>query len=141
MMQHIDEGTLRRMQDEPLMLNESQRRHLDTCERCQERAETARTDMRSAATVLASPAPAFDAQAALARFERQSERSSQGSAARRRLHLWHHVYRTPTRAIGGLAAALVVVASLALTPAGSLAQSFVSVFQPQQVQPLYVSMS
>ena len=137
---HIDEGTLRRIEDEPLLLTESERRHLDTCERCRERAVSVEADMRSAG-LLAAPAPRFDAHAALARFEGTAKATTGAPAWRRRLQLWLHAYPTPARATGGFAGAAVLVAGLALTPAGSLAQSFISSFQPQQVQPIYVSVS
>jgi hypothetical protein len=140
-MRHIDDGTLRRVQDEPLLITESQREHLEACERCRERATSTAADMRSAVSLLAAPLPAFDGRAALARFERQVKGRSQSSPARRRLTLWLHTYRTQARATGGIAAAAVLVGSLTLTPAGSLAQSFISTFQPQTVQPLYVSTS
>jgi hypothetical protein len=138
-MRHIDDGTLRRLQDEPLIMTEAQRSHLTACERCRDRAaEMART----AQTVSAAfAAPSFDADGALtqlhARIERdglQPVRTSRvrGSArAGRRLRAW----------MAGPVAAVALVGALVFTPAGSLAQTFITIFQPKQVQAVPISVA
>jgi hypothetical protein len=134
-MKHIDDGTLRRLQDEPLIMSEAQRAHLTACERCRERsAEIAGT---AAAVSGAFAAPAFDADTALVQLHARMERD----------HL-HPVRTARVRTSGmgrlrawmaGPVAAVVLVGALVFTPAGSLAQSFVTIFQPTQVQAIPVN--
>lgn len=138
-MGHIDDGTLRRVQDEPLTAAEGLRRHLEGCERCRERAASIRADASAATTLLSAPMPGFDGAAALARFERMVAGGRPASTSLGRVQVWLQRRRLQTKALGGLAAAAALVGAVALTPAGSLAQSFITIFQPQQVAPLYVT--
>lgn len=130
-MRHIDEGTLRRLQDEPLIATDAQRRHLSECERCRAQAAQIAT---TAATVSAATfaAPAFDAGTALnhfhARIEREHLQPVQTARVRpsagRRVKAW----------MAGPLAAVALIGALVFTPAGSLAQTFMTIFQPKQVQ-------
>jgi hypothetical protein len=137
-MRHIDEGTLRRLQDEPLIVTDVQRRHLSECERCRaQAAQIAATAATVSAATFATPAPAFDAGTALnrlhARIERdhlqpvQTKRAYSGAG--RRLKAW----------VAGPVAALALIGALVFTPAGSLAQTFMTIFQPKQVQAVPVN--
>ncbi len=53
----------------------------------------------------------------------------------------HRLTRSLIKSAGGLAAAAALVGVLALTPAGSLAQSFLTIFQPKQFVAIPVTMS
>jgi hypothetical protein len=135
-MRHIDDGTLRRLQDEPLIVTETQRDHLASCERCRARSEAIGRD--AAGTAVLMGAPAFDAAPALTRLHARIERDrlqpvytrrTAPATARSRIRAW----------MAGPVAAVALAGALAWTPAGSLAQSFITIFQPQQVAPLYVT--
>ena len=68
-MAHLSDGKLRRLYDEPLSGPESERRHYAGCATCQARFARIADDARGAAELLAVPAPAVDARAALAGLE------------------------------------------------------------------------
>lgn len=87
--------------------------------------------------LLAVATPQFDARSALPRVRQQLPQRSAGAVWQARLLEWLHA--TVTRPLVGAAAAVALIASLFLTPAGSLAQHFITVFQPQQVAPLEVT--
>jgi hypothetical protein len=55
-MRHLDEGTLRRLYDEPLAVGATQRDHYATCALCQERAVAVAADARAASPWLPMPA-------------------------------------------------------------------------------------
>ncbi len=137
-MRHIDEGTLRRLQDEPLIATDAQRHHLSQCEHCREQAAQIAA---TAATVSVATfgTPAFDAGTALNRLHARIERDhlqpvqtkrARGSAGRR-LRTW----------MAGPVAAVALIGALILTPAGSLAQTFMTIFQPKQVQAVSVNIN
>lgn len=135
-MRHIDDGTLRRLQDEPLIVTETQRHHLASCERCRTRSEVIGRD--AAGTAVLMGAPAFDAAPALTRLHARIERDwlqpvytrrTAPATARRRIRAW----------MAGPVAAVALAGALAWTPAGSLAQSFITIFQPKQIQAVPVS--
>lgn len=136
-MRHIDDGTLRRLQDEPLTITEAQRTHLTGCERCRARsAEIARTAESVSGHFTA---PAFDAETALTQLQARVERdhlqpvrtNRVADNGMRRLRAW----------MAGPAAAVVLVGALVFTPAGSLAQAFMTIFQPTQVQAIPISLN
>lgn len=133
-MAHLTDGTLRQMIDQPAGVASTARAHFDGCSRCRERLESFRAD---ASRVYASFEAADirpDVGRALARFHREE---AAGGAPRRRLSgFWLQ------RKVWAGAAAVALVATSALTPAGGLAaQHFLTIFQPQRLKPVLVSES
>lgn len=132
-MRHLTDGTLRRLYDEPLALDEEPRAHYQACADCQLRFGQLAGDARRAAALLAVPGATVDAEAALRRVKaaaaaRAPSRPAFGLA--RRLG-----WRKP--AVAALLAA-GLVGTLAFT---SLGQSLVQIFEPTTVTPVQVSES
>ena len=140
-MRHADDGALRRMLDEPFAVAADVRRHLEGCPDCRARAAAIADEARATAAVLAAQtAPnAVDAAAAYRRFAAR-EPSPVRVGLRERLSALvggrNRRYAAP--AFGVLAAALIVVA-LVFTPIGTLAQSFLTIFEPHQFVAINVS--
>lgn len=135
-MRHIDDGTLRRLQDEPLIVTEAQRAHLARCRRCQSRS----AGMAGTAAAVSAAFPAsgpFDGEGALAQFHARIEREGMQPVRTSR------VRRSGTRSLrawmAGPVAALALIGALVFTPAGSLAQTFITIFQPKQIQAVPIS--
>lgn len=138
-LRHIGDGTLRRMHDEPFIVTDRQRDHIQSCERCRERLAGIARDVDFTAAAFASDAPAFSSTAALATVK---QRLAEEKVQRSRLVGWLDLYRGQLQAgLGSMAAALALVGALLFTPAGSLAQSFITVFQPTQVTAISVTSS
>ena len=130
-MQHLSDGALRRLYDEPFALDEETRAHYNDCADCQARFATVADDARHTLALMAVPAATVDPAAALARVR------SRTAPARPRLS----VVRGGSRRLvfGGLAAAVLavgLVGTLAFTP---LAANLVKVFEPTQVTPVAVT--
>jgi hypothetical protein len=134
-MRHLDDGTLRRMSDEPLAISDADRAHFDSCIRCQESYRLIAAEAEQAASLLtvdasaARPAPAAQALPEL-RARLAQENVRRVPAWRSRLPF---AWPGTGRPLGGVAAAAVLIGALTLTPAGSLAQSLITIFQPKQV--------
>lgn len=136
-MAHLSDGTLRRMVDEPLAIADSDRRHYRACSHCQEQgAQIAALAGTTARIFGAAPAP-LDTARAFAQVGRRV--ALQGSAAHAGRWSLPRTLRHAVRPAGGVAAALALVGALALTPAGSLAQSLITIFQPQQISTVQVT--
>lgn len=137
-MRHLDDGTLRRIYDEPLIVSDGERAHLRSCERCRERQTSIAATARDAAALFHTDVPTFHSAAALQRVHRRLPEGRPVAAGR--FVRWVEEYRDSFRAgLGSAVAALALIGALLFTPAGSLAQSFITIFQPKQVTPLYVS--
>lgn len=128
-MEHLNEGALRRLYDDPLGLPEPQRAHFADCTECKARFETVAADARRVAEALAVAPVQVDAAAALA-----AVRSRPAAAPVRRLRLPSSRWR-PALAVG-LAAALVAV--LAVT---GVAEQLLTIAQPTQVAAVPVTTS
>lgn len=132
-MKHLDDGALRRLLDEPLSQGGS---HLAACERCRRRSAEIARDAAEARRLLAMADSPVELAPALARMR-----------ARTSIPHMNRVERTvapeiPRRRVPLLAAlAACLVAGLAFTPAGSWAQSLVTIFQPRSVAAVPVSLS
>ena len=139
---HLAEGTLRRLIDEPLGVAEAERGHYAGCALCQQRYAAVAATAQATASLLDVADPRPDVHQALA-------------ATRSRLTPVRHVTvieriremiglsttmpaaggrgsRRLIKPLGGLAAAACLVSAFAFTPAGSLAQGFLSIFEPAQ---------
>src|SRR5919205_3504456 len=137
-MRHLDDGTLRRMQDDPFFAGDGRRDHLRSCERCRERQAAIAADARHTAALFDADAPMFHTRPALQRVHRSIAQGKPSPAGR--LVGWIEGYRSAVRVgFGSVAASLALVGALLFTPAGSLAQSFITIFQPKQVAPVYVT--
>jgi len=143
-MRHLDDGTVRRMHDEPHAMTGSQRRHYDECPRCQERYVEIAGSADETARLFAAPSPRVDSVAALEHVRRRfaADHVASGSTLRNHLSWMREVYgRRFARPAAGLGAAAVLIGATALTPAGSLAQKFITIFQPTQVAAVPVTSS
>jgi hypothetical protein len=121
---HLDSGELRRMMDEPDAFGDDARTHASTCAECAARADGVRADAQHAAGVLAGE-PTVDASRAYAAIRERVATPSVGAR-------WYPL-------LTGAALAAVFVAALLLTPLGTYARSFLTIFQPQQFEPIRVS--
>ena len=128
-MQHLDDGALRRLYDDPLAVSERDRTHFATCAECGARFDGVAADARRAAAMLEVAPVTPDVDAALAATARPRSGSVRLSVGSRRLP-WR-----PALA-GGLAAAAIV--ALAVT---GTAQQLLTVVQPAQVQVVPVTTS
>ncbi len=154
-MRHLDDGTLRRLYDQPEALAAADRAHLAACARCQDAHALVTADAHAAAGLLAPlalPAARVDHVAAL-REIRQRVAADPAGATHVRLPrprgpwrpferitpMYQYNTRRVARPAGLVAAAAALVAALALTPAGSLASSVVSIFEPQQITAIPVT--
>jgi hypothetical protein len=121
---HLDSGELRRMMDEPQTFGDEARLHARTCDTCRERAAVLAADATHAAGALAGEI-AFDASRAYAAIREHTLTPSP-------LQRWYPL-------LSGAALAAAFVAALLLTPLGTYARSFLTIFQPQQFQAIHVS--
>ena len=136
-MKHLSDGTLRRMIDEPLAIADSDRRHYRACSHCQEQGVQIAALADTTARIFdAAPAP-LDTARAFAQVSRRV--ATQGSKTHAGRVSLPRVLRRAVRPAGGVAAALALVGALALTPAGSLAQTLITIFQPQQISTVQVT--
>jgi hypothetical protein len=137
-MHHLDDGALRRLYDEPAAIPAVARRHYATCARCQGKCAEIAADARAAATLLAVGDVRADPAVALTQT-RQRIAAESGVYAQRWHQRWYEGMGTMVqlnrrrlvKPVGGVIAA-ALVAALALTPVGSLAQSFITIFEPTQ---------
>jgi hypothetical protein len=128
---HLTDGVLRRLVDEPFAIADSQKKHLAGCTTCATRYARIEADAHETFALLDLPAYSPQVTAALAQIN-QRTRAAQPGGASGRFGAW----RRPifSRAVGIAAAACVVLGAVTLTPAGSMAQSFVTIFQPSGVK-------
>ncbi|HKW45558.1 MAG TPA: hypothetical protein VJN22_07860 [Candidatus Eremiobacteraceae bacterium] len=125
-MTHLDDGDLRRYCDERDALDVAQRAHLDACSACAARLSTIRADASFAAAALRSAEAASTSSAA--RWPRVRERLGRPRP--------QNVYRAW---FAGAAAAAAIAGIFVFTPAGTLARSFLTIFEPQQFVAVPVS--
>lgn len=131
-MTHLDDGTLRRMVDEPLAVADSSRRHYDTCPRCRVRYERVAADAQYAERALAGEAmPAHSAAALQALHSRIAADGIRPAPRRRRV--FQVMRRRLATPVTIAAATVALIGALVWTPAGSLAQDFVTIFQPANI--------
>ncbi len=142
-MKHLADGTLRRLCDDPLTITAPAREHLQGCARCHARhaaiADTARdvaTLFGPAATSSANPRARAQIRTQLGKIRGRPSLATQVAMA-----LDPRGARRRFSTAVSLAVAAMLVLGLALTPAGSLAQSFFTIFQARNFAIVSVSMS
>jgi hypothetical protein len=127
-MDHLDEGILRRSCDEADALDERMRAHLASCSSCSERLSEMRTDAAFAEAALGARDAGISQSEAGRAWSRVSERV--GTPSRRIAYgQW----------LAAAAAAAAIVGVFAFTPVGTVAQSFLTIFEPQQFVAVPVS--
>ncbi|HEY5093932.1 MAG TPA: hypothetical protein VII69_02315 [Candidatus Eremiobacteraceae bacterium] len=129
---HPDDGALRRFCDEPDALDDAQRAHLESCPACGARLDAIRADAAFAAGVLGAAGSDSSQAAAPDDLTRAwSALRARTGKVRRRIAYgpW----------LASAAAAALIAGIFGFTPAGTLAQSFLTIFQPQQFVAVPVS--
>lgn len=138
-MRHADDGALRRMLDEPFAVSSDVKRHVENCDECRARAATIADEAKTAATALGDArASAVDAASAYSRFIARGATNAPTVSTRFAQLVGDRRRRYIAPAIGTLAAAVLVLAFV-FTPIGTLAQSFLTIFEPQTFVAINVS--
>ena len=128
-MQHLDDGALRRALDDPWSLTDEATTHLETCHTCAARKSAIAADAADVAAALDATVPDADVDAAYARFA--SGRGSSGRTASLGASPVFPARRYLVPVAAGIAAVAAVLL-LAFTPVGTVAQNFLTVFEPHQ---------
>lgn len=139
-MRHADDGALRRMIDEPFAVSSEMKQHIDGCSQCQARAAAIADEASVASAALGAVGGApVDPTSAYARFNEREKEPARGVASlglRRILNDRRSRFVAP--AIGALAAATLILAFV-FTPIGTLAQNFLTIFEPHTFVAINVS--
>lgn len=133
-MGHLDEGILRRLLDEPSSVSADARAHYQDCEPCRKAAAEMAADARAVGAALGRiDSTPVDVNASFAQLARRIETSAPMSPSiRQRLADLRWRSRRFAAPIAFAAAAAAAIALLAFTPVGTLAQSFLTIFEPRQ---------
>jgi hypothetical protein len=138
---HLNDGTLRRIYDEPLALTSLDQAHFDGCAECKARFESIANTARATAGLLSVPGFAPEPAAAL-RSVRVRIRTEEAVRPPRWYERW--LGRTSPRLRPLATPAIAVVLAVALltgVTATGVAQNLVRVFEPRTVAPLQISSS
>jgi hypothetical protein len=136
---HLDDGTLRRIQDEPLALSAAAEQHLDACDACQARARAIAAQASEVGRLLSLPHFDPAAAAALGRFRAAAPPAPAGSGiAIARRSLTGLSWRRPRAVRAGAVLALTAILLVGLTVTGVSGQ-LKTVFAPTHVTPVAVS--
>ena len=142
-MRHLDDGTLRRIVDEPLAVPTLARQHYDACKECQTRGDQIREQARFVADALSGAGPPADAGSAYGRFAGllASDATSGTSigVGERIADFYRWSGRRVVAPVAASLAAAAVVLVFAFTPVGTLAQNFLTIFEPRQFVAINVS--
>ncbi|HEX9095704.1 MAG TPA: hypothetical protein VF990_06320 [Candidatus Dormibacteraeota bacterium] len=138
-MRHLNDGTLRRIYDEPLALTSLDQAHFDTCLECKARFESIANTARATAGLLSVPGFTPDPAVAL-RSVQLRIRGEEAASPPRWYERWLERTSPRWRPIATPAIAVVLAAALlsGVTATG-LAQSWLRVFEPKTVAPVQVS--
>ena len=127
-MAHLNDGTLRRMLDDPDAITAPDREHFSTCAECKARQEKLGADARAAAALLTVPAAGFDAGAAYKHIA--------AAPARPRFGFRLPILKASTRpVVAGLA--LAVMVAVVATASVNVSQ----IFAPKTVTPVPVTLA
>lgn len=140
-MQHLSDGVLRRMYDEPLAIGADLQQHYDGCPACRARFNEIARESAAMADLLAVPQLQVSPEMALTRLRRGIEAGESARpvtfAERVTARVRQHWPRA-SRPVAVLAFAAVLLGVLS---ASGLAQTLVKIFEPQQFQAIKVSPS
>ena len=136
-MSHLDDGTLRRLLDEPQATLASARVHYAACDECQRRAAQLHATSRNVAQILTAPdrmQSEFSLSEALARTRARIAKGQPANIAAAPSRIARYV-----APLIGLAAGATIVLVMIFTPLGTFAQGFLTIFEPHQFQPVAVT--
>jgi hypothetical protein len=133
---HLDEGTLRRLLDEPFAVPTADRLHVECCPTCKARLETVAADARAVSSLFGGATLRVGNASALTSF-RSAHPEKPAGHVRKNLRLSHRP-GVPAwcaarwlRLPGALGLVVLVVLGCALTPAGSFTHDLLTAFQPK----------
>jgi anti-sigma factor RsiW len=137
-MRHLKDGTLRRMQDEPLSTTGAEKDHYASCADCRQRAMAIATEAERAAMLMAVPDLELQTQAALTRLRRSAatQNAYRPSLLASLKGLFVSGSNRSVRPVAALALATTMMVALVATGA---AENFVKVFEPRQFQAVQVN--
>lgn len=129
-MGHLNDGALRRLLDEPLAMNDRDRRHLESCERCRSARDGAAADAVAVGALFSVPPADVDSRAALSSVRRRVETLPAAGFVPRLAGPARFQFARHARplAIAGLAAALVAAMTVTGT-AGDAITGAVTIFR------------
>jgi hypothetical protein len=134
---HIADGTLRRLEDEPLAIADRVIDHVAGCERCRTRRAELAAEAEQVATALHTPPLVPDTELAWARIERELRRDPGSQSPRR-----HAAPLSPPRLrlpVLSLRAGLGIGAAAAVIAGTAAAATLTNVFAPTQVAAVRVN--
>ena len=136
-MRHLSDGMLRRLYDEPLAVPSNARQHVVSCTNCRGRYASIAADASAAQRWLDHDDILLRPDASQALMQVRTRIAGKGNART----AWPLPFRTlPHRRFSTtIAVFAAMLAALILTPAGSLAQNFLSIFQPRQFAAVAIS--
>lgn len=136
-MRHLNDGTLRRMQDEPLSTSGAEKEHYAVCASCAERAMAIAIEAERATILMALPEPEVETQAALNRLRRAAadQKAFRPGPWASLKGIFVSGSNRTARPAAALALALVAMVTLVVT---GVADNFVKIFEPQQFQAVQV---
>lgn len=134
-MSHLNDGVLRRMQDEPATTTAADSQHFESCDRCKGRFEEIRAEAAGVSSLLSVPEGRIEPEVALLRMRRlAAAEPASGPGA------WAWLARLRQfRAFRPVAAALVTVGLMAALVATGVAEGVVQTFQPKSFVAVPVS--
>ena len=139
-MRHLNDGTLRRIYDEPLALSAADQTHYDACAECQARFAAIANNARTTAGLL--NVPAFEAQPAAAFASLQRTIKQAAGMPVPWYQRWLDRNSPRWRPLATPAIAVLLAAALLTGAAASgLAAKLIRVFEPQQFVAVQVSPS
>ncbi|MBC5825142.1 MAG: hypothetical protein GIW99_03910 [Candidatus Eremiobacteraeota bacterium] len=129
-MKHLEDGLMRRLIDEPEDVAVTARRHIESCALCGDRYRSIAANAHAAGVAFALDAADVDLAMAWRRAAQQ--RAVSAVAAKTARASFVNVNGALVKPLAALAAAAIVLAGFAFTPLGSMAQSFLTIFEPRQ---------
>ncbi len=138
---HLSASLMRRYHDEPDALLVSEKEHLLACARCRARYEAIAANAGFAAAALVVPGAALDmGEARRAIVRRIAAAQAAPPEPREARFAWLGAFLRPRAGIAGALAAIALIAlTLTFTPARTVAQGFLAIFEPQHFAPIAVT--
>lgn len=127
-MSHLNDGVLRRMQDEPTTTTAADSQHFESCDECRRRFDDIRAEAAGVSSLLSIPESRVEPEIALLRMRRLV---ADQPAPRPSASAWFSSIREH-RAFRPLAAGLVTVGLMAALVVSGVAEGAIQSFQPRQ---------